>query len=168
MSHSSREKLQQVISSLLLEGIEVEVPVYGISMFPFLKPGCLVRVRRCGWEELKKGDIIFFESPPKIILHRIIQKSSHQLRCKGDGLLRPDSWIEPSQFLGRVEAYSRGTGFLRTFIARGVNPGLRIEFLSVNRISFRLYAVLMVGFWHLTGFILFPLAILWQKFKHLS
>jgi len=161
MSHSSREKLQQVISSLLIEGSEVEVPVHGISMFPFFLPGTIVRVRRCDWKELQKGDIIFFESSPKIILHRIIQKTPHQLRCKGDSLLRPDSWIEPSKFLGRVEAYSRRKGFLRTFIDRGFNPG----FLSVNRISFRLYAIIMVGFWRLTGFVLFPMAILWQKMK---
>jgi len=171
MSHQSREKLQQVISSLLIEGSEVEVPVYGISMFPFFLPGTIVRVRRCDWNELQKGDIIFFESSPKIILHRIIQKTAHQLRCKGDSLLRPDSWIEPSQFLGRVEAYSRRTGFLRIFtalIARGFNPGFRMEFLSVHRISFRLYAMIMVGFWRLTGFVLFPMAILWQKMKCLS
>jgi len=165
MSHPSRQKLQQVIASLLIEGSEVEVPVYGISMFPFFLPGTIVRVRRCDWKELQKGDVIFFESSPKIILHRIIQKSAHQLRCKGDSLLRPDSWIEPSQFLGRVEAYSRRTEFLCTFRARGVNPGFRINFLPVNRISFQLYAIIMVGFWRLTGFVLFPMAILWQKMK---
>lgn len=162
MTLSSRDKLQQVIISLLKEGQEVEVPVFGISMFPFLLPGTIVRVKPCRWEELRKGDIIFFESSPKIILHRVVRLSNSNLQCKGDSLLKPDSWIEPSEFLGRVEGYSR--------LAWGLNHGLRIgtkrsQWLSFNRFSFRLYAALMVGFWRLTGYILFPMAVLWQKMK---
>jgi hypothetical protein len=147
MTPLSREKLQEVIASLLKEAKEVEVPVYGISMFPFLLPGAIVRVKQCRWEELQKGDIIFFESPPKIILHRIIKIKNEQLQCKGDSLLQPDSWIEPKQFLGRVEAY------------RYRNR----EFRPVNNFRFYFYARIMTGCWRFTGYLLFPLAVLWQK-----
>lgn len=144
----NRVKLQQVISALIKDGQVLEVPVFGISMFPFLMAGTVVRVQKCSIDKVKKGDVVFFESQPKIILHRVIKVGDGWIQCKGDSLLRLDSVIQQDQLMGRVVAYKRNRSFK-----------------SVNSLSFRLYGRFMVVLHPITGYLLFPLAIVWQKIK---
>lgn len=144
--NNSREKLQKVIMDLLKEGNVVEVPVYGISMFPFFMPGTIVRVRAASLKEVQLGDVIFFESRGKLILHRVVKKGVNGLQCKGDSLLNYDAAIDFGQFMGRVVAWKSKRGFK-----------------SVTSFSFRIYACGMVALHRMTGCLLWPLAVLWNK-----
>jgi len=83
---------RQWIDHLLSEGKTVQVPVYGMSMFPVLLPGDKVQVHRIPFEELKPGQVLVFESNGQWVAHRLISKDNHnrQLITKGDGL----KWLD--------------------------------------------------------------------------
>lgn len=83
---------RQWIDHLLGEGKTVQVPVYGMSMFPVLLPGDKVQIHRIPFEEMKPGQVLVFESNGQWVAHRLIAKDSEnrQLITKGDGL----KWLD--------------------------------------------------------------------------
>ncbi len=146
---ASRDKLQKLIIDLLTDGKVVDVPVYGISMFPFFKPGTIVRVQIVSFKDIRLGDVIFFEANGKLILHRVVRKGEDWLQCKGDSMLKRDSVVNADQFMGMVVAWKT-----------------KRNFKSVASFSFRTYALGMVALHRMTGFFLWPLAVLWDRRNH--
>ena len=74
----------------------------GYSMFPFLRPGDRLIIKREPYGPAKLGDIVLFEheqsSPVReLTAHRIVRIISHnRFITKGDNLLRPDPGIRSS------------------------------------------------------------------------
>jgi hypothetical protein len=100
-------KGREVLIELLKSGKTVDVPASGLSMFPFLLPFDVLRVRPESAEKLKLGQIIVYESNAKIISHRFIGIKDGKVICKGDGLLYSDAPVEPGAVLGVVIARTR-------------------------------------------------------------
>lgn len=74
----------------------------GFSMYPSVKPGDRLIVRRGGYGPAKLGDIVLFEnkqsSPNReLTAHRIVRIISHnRFITKGDNLTRQDSGVRSS------------------------------------------------------------------------
>jgi signal peptidase I len=85
----------------------------GGSMFPWIRPGDLLFVRKCEFEAVSCGDVILFERDGRFFVHRVIRRvlladvesnsnKNHALITKGDALDGEDLPVSADQFLGRV------------------------------------------------------------------
>lgn len=146
-----KKQMQQVLMSLLADGQTIDVPVYGISMFPFFMPGIVVRVRSVAFADIRKGDVLFFESNGQLILHRVVRKGHDWFQCKGDSLLKHDSVIPSTAQVGVVVAWKRANVLRSTQLLR-----------------FRVYAAIMVALHRVTGYVIWPFALAWNKWDRLS
>ena len=106
-SEENNKKGRNVLVRLLRTGETVDVPASGLSMFPFLLPTDVLRVRPVSAENLKRGQIIVYENFQKIISHRYIKTKDSKVICKGDGLLHIDQPFDPASVLGVVVARTR-------------------------------------------------------------
>jgi signal peptidase I len=85
----------------------------GGSMFPWIRPGDLLFVRKCQFDAVSSGDVILFEQNGRYFAHRVLgrmsaphlRNPSHEnsfLVTKGDALDGNDPPVTSSCFLGRV------------------------------------------------------------------
>ncbi len=95
--------------ALLEKGLEVDVPVFGVSMFPLYLPGDIVRIKKISYLEFKVGDVIVFEGRERLILHRLVDFDMVQGMAvtKGDGLMKDDPFIPLDKVKGVVIQHSR-------------------------------------------------------------
>ena len=82
--------------------------VFGLSMWPALRPGDVLHVQSVSPGELATGDVILFVRHGALFAHRLIGREGQVLRTRGDAHWRRDPLLRPSQVLGRVEMVSRG------------------------------------------------------------
>lgn len=103
--------LMSVGEELLNEGVILKVTAGGLSMFPFLRKGDVVYIKKQKKEDYKKGDIVVFKTAEKFIAHRLIYLKKEENRimviCKGDSLLKYDKAFPVSQILGKVISIKR-------------------------------------------------------------
>jgi len=107
---------------LLDEGLSIKTIVGGNSMFPFLRNGNTVIIKKVPIPYLKTGDIIVFKSNNKLVAHRIIfkrkQKSDFKIFTKGDARLLFDKPLTAKNYIGRVNpATAKKTEILNFIIA---------------------------------------------------
>jgi signal peptidase I len=78
--------------------------VYGMSMFPWIRPGDLVFVRRCEFSTVRPGDVVLYERDERYFVHRVLEKAhaGNALISKGDSLDGTDGPVLAEQFLGRA------------------------------------------------------------------
>ena len=78
--------------ALLQKEHYVDVPVYGLSMFPFYLPGDMVRVEKAHPGNLKKGNVIVFTNNGQLVAHRLLKYDAKRgaVLAKGDGLIKKD------------------------------------------------------------------------------
>ena len=78
--------------ALLQKEHYVDVPVYGLSMFPFYLPGDVVRVEKADSNNLKKGNVIVFTNNKQLVAHRLLKYDAKNgaVLAKGDGLIARD------------------------------------------------------------------------------
>lgn len=100
-------KGRQLLTKLLRSGETTDVTANGLSMFPFLLPSDVLRVKPISPNQLKRGQIIVYELNHKIISHRYIKKIDGLILCKGDGLIHYDNPISEEKLLGVVIARTR-------------------------------------------------------------
>ena len=84
----------------------------GGSMFPWIRPGDLLFVRKCEFDAASPGDVILFARGGRFFVHRVLRRvlpsdaQSHveasALITKGDALDGEDLPVSAHQFLGRV------------------------------------------------------------------
>ncbi len=117
----------------------------GFSMYPFLKPGDRLVMKKDRPSSINVGDIVLFENDQPglsrgLIAHRVIRIiSKGGYLTKGDNLPRPDPELKSwDQILGQVVLVLRGerlipltkgpSGFLGKWIAflsrRNLTPGI--------------------------------------------
>jgi signal peptidase I len=78
------------------------VRVLGASMFPWIRSGDLVFVRRIEFDRVRRGQVILFERAGRLIAHRVLRAASAAIVTKGDSLDRADAPVRREEFLGRV------------------------------------------------------------------
>lgn len=95
---------RQWIDQLLHEGRTVQVPVYGMSMFPILMPRDTVQIKRIAFEEMKPGHVLVFEQNGQWVAHRLIKKDqgNQALITRGDGLPYNDASVTAASARGII------------------------------------------------------------------
>ncbi len=107
-----KKEFQEWAKELLKQGLSLEFPVRGISMYPVLKEGDMVRVKKIDASEIKIGDLIFAIFPPEeFIVHRVIRKRLNNQELifitKGDAILSSSEKIHFKDVLGKVISIKR-------------------------------------------------------------
>jgi signal peptidase I len=83
------------------------------DMFPWLRSGDQVFVRRWNFELLRPGDVILFERNEEFYVHRVIRieaanGAARSVITKGDALDSSDAPVTESEFVGRATRIHRG------------------------------------------------------------
>jgi signal peptidase I len=122
--------------------------VLGQSMFPWIRSGDFVFVRRCAFDAASVGEVILYERDRRLFVHRVIRRvtngstgrSGSLLVTKGDALDGKDAPVSEAEFLGRITRIHRGRRHVDLeFLGRT----LLGKFLAlVSPASFLLYAPL--------------------------
>lgn len=89
--------------------------VLGGSMFPWVRPGDLLFVRRWDFDSASAGDVILFECAGRFFVHRVLRREYPNIAdsqfsvliTKGDALDGEDAPVSPSEFLGLVVGIQR-------------------------------------------------------------
>lgn len=90
--------------------------VLGASMFPWIRSGDYVFVRRIPIEAASAGHVILYERDRRLFVHRVIRRvvsestllPSTLLITKGDALDAADTPVTAAEFLGRITRIHRG------------------------------------------------------------
>jgi ATP-binding cassette subfamily B protein len=96
---------------LLESNQDVAVEVGGYSMYPSLKPGDLIKIRRFKKDQLEIGDIIVFNKGNKWIAHRIrkvfFDNGKKFFITKGDSCVKEDLPVNELNVIAKVVEFSR-------------------------------------------------------------
>lgn len=90
--------------------------VLGASMFPWIRSGDYVFVRRSAFEAAAAGEVVLYERNQRLFVHRVLRRlaqasagqAASLLITKGDALDAKDLPVSESEFLGRVTRIHRG------------------------------------------------------------
>lgn len=90
--------------------------VFGASMFPWIRAGDIVFVRKVPMESVVRGDVVLFERENRLFVHRVLRplpqgagaRRQQALITKGDALESEDTPISQLEYLGRVTRIHRG------------------------------------------------------------
>jgi len=89
-------------------------------MFPALRPGDWLVVRRCDIAALEPGDLVAFLGPDgRICTHRVTGIEDGKILTRGDAAPAADPPLSPHEILGVVTHVQRGR---RSFAPRRVPP----------------------------------------------
>lgn len=103
--------LMRLGEELLNEGATLKVTAGGLSMFPFLRKGDVIYLKKQKKEDYKNGDIVVFKTSEKFIAHRLIKLKKEENKimalCKGDSLVKYDKAFPVEQVLGKVISVER-------------------------------------------------------------
>lgn len=98
-------KLQALVSDLLADGLPVEAPVYGSSMWPALYNGQLVVLSP--WDGIAAalpGKIIAYKSSGSIVIvHRVLRVDECFAYCRGDAIKNEDEPVAYERILGIIQ-----------------------------------------------------------------
>jgi signal peptidase I len=141
---ATREKELNPIAAKMRANGSVNFRVLGASMFPWIRSGDLVFVRKFAYEQASRGDVVLFERGERLFVHRVIKVAvtaagagQRVLITKGDALDREDGPVARAEFLGRVIRVHRGNRHIDMESMGRVMMGRLIARLS--RASFLLY-----------------------------
>lgn len=106
-----KQQLSETVEALLHQGHAVELRAFGMSMFPLLRPGSLVKLIHLPMSDVRLGDVVAFRKDDYVVIHRVrkIEEVDHGFcfTCKGDSNLNPDAPVYQSNYLGKVMAIKR-------------------------------------------------------------
>jgi hypothetical protein len=98
----------QLIRSILSEETAVRFTVTGGSMWPLIRGGDVVTLRRHSVSDVRLGDVVAFEQPERRLrVHRVVGRVGARLLTAGDAALARDEPVADSDLLGIVERVSR-------------------------------------------------------------
>lgn len=103
---SYHEALASILKSYLTTNQDLTLKVTTNSMRPLIDSGDLIVVSPCGFNRLKRGDIILYSQNGTLICHRLIYKEKNKqspfLITKGDSEFYFGKCLDFNNFLGRV------------------------------------------------------------------
>lgn len=91
-----------------LSGIEIALPTDGRCMRPWIWPGGMLHVRRCGIRELSIGDIAVWFDGGRMQSHRVVELGDDYAITRGDLLETKDAPIRREQIVGKAVRFSMG------------------------------------------------------------
>lgn len=106
--------------------------VLGSSMLPAIRPGDLIRVRRCHAQEAAAGEVVLFLRDGRLFAHRVVGRAGRALVTRGDAVEACDPPVLPHELLGKVVSTQRGG---RSFAAGGRRTPLQRAAAAVFRRS---------------------------------
>ncbi len=96
----------ELLADALRSGGVATLRVFGGSMWPWLRSGDVLSVRRKDPAHIHPGEIVLFLREGRLYAHRVIRRISHSGRAvlitKGDALPRADAPLADDELLGRV------------------------------------------------------------------
>lgn len=97
------------VSSQIFSPGHIPILYTGPSMNPVLNEQDLLDVQPYGGRKVRVGDVICFQSPEQLVVHRVIGVDPGGARTQGDNNPAPDPLLQhPEYILGRVVAATRG------------------------------------------------------------
>jgi hypothetical protein len=109
---SASARIELLREALARQGA-ARIRVHGGSMWPWLRPGDELLIRREDFSRVASGEIILFAREHRVFAHRVIRRlapvagADSQLVTKGDTLAAADAPVGEADFLGRVVAVRR-------------------------------------------------------------
>ena len=113
-----------MVRDALRRGEALDIRACGYSMWPRLGDGDCVRIQPSDGQDLRTGDVVLFERPGQLVLHRVLRLAQSRVLTKGDACAVPDGWVPRGQVLGRLERRLGDEVLAR--LAPRVGPPLRI------------------------------------------
>jgi signal peptidase I len=101
----------QLVADVLERFGEARIRVTGGSMYPSLRPGDVVTVRRSAADEVAAGDVVLVRDGERLIAHRLVQMlkgNQPQLVLRGDSHWKNDPPRPAASVIGRIVAVTRG------------------------------------------------------------
>lgn len=98
---------ERVVIDALRGGERARVVVRGGSMWPAVRDGALVEVTPTPWTALSPGDLAAFTRRDQLVVHRVVERTAHGLRCQGDALPHDDGVVPHGDVLGRARVVSQ-------------------------------------------------------------
>jgi signal peptidase I len=91
-----------MLRDALRRGDAIDMTASGFSMWPRIQDGSLVHVEPCSGADVDLGDVVLFEEPRRLVLHRVLRATESHVFTKGDACFQPDGWVAREQVLGRI------------------------------------------------------------------
>ncbi|MGO4884744.1 MAG: S24/S26 family peptidase [Bryobacteraceae bacterium] len=85
---------------------QARLPVSGFSMFPCMRPGDLLEIRRPAGP-VRIGEVVVFARHGRLVVHRVVAHTGDLLATRGDRVRHPDYPISAAEILGSVAAIER-------------------------------------------------------------
>ena len=109
-------ELYELGKELAGEGVCLNIEVRGWSMYPIIRDGDRIRVTPATIDEIDVGDVVFFRSGERLLVHRAVGYVSEDgctgLRARGDRFRQEDPPFGQAELIGRVATvfrYRRGS-----------------------------------------------------------
>ena len=106
------------------------IEVTGFSMWPFLKAGEKLLIKKFSIEDLRVGDIIIYRADNQLVCHRLVKRSKtengHLLFARGDNSSSLPTLVTEQMFLGKIIGIIKNgqaislIGIRRRFINRAI------------------------------------------------
>lgn len=94
----------------------------GFSMWPFLRQGEKLIVKKAPMESLKVGDIILYQGDNQLVCHRLVKKVKNQdeylFYSRGDNSNSSPELITKEKFLGKITGILRKNGKITNLMGR--------------------------------------------------
>ncbi|HEY0704327.1 MAG TPA: S26 family signal peptidase [Candidatus Acidoferrales bacterium] len=113
---SSSPLAPESVSEKVRVGGSATIRIVARSMYPWVRPGDQVFVRRYDFAQIRPGDVIFYERANRLFVHRVVQRITRPvlggtasfLLIKGDARDRSDAPVSAKEFVGRAIRIHRG------------------------------------------------------------
>lgn len=115
---SKYEFLSQALKDQVRERGSVLIEGTGNSMRPLIRSGQKVLVTRFDPDSLAVGDLVLFQLPEGLAVHRIVRVISQPERrflCRGDRCLNYDPLVGPEDIIGKVRLIGKVVNFRNQF-----------------------------------------------------
>ncbi len=97
----------------LQDGESITLPVQGVSMVPFLKPGKDTVNIEIPTSKIKKGDIVLYKKGRSIVMHRVFAVDGDSFSAVGDNETGVESGIPMSYVRARVTRVNTEKGAVK-------------------------------------------------------
>ncbi len=104
---NKNQEYQKLVQQAIINNNETTLPIKGMSMYPTIKHGDKITLKRADISQLSIGDVIAVREGQKLQVHRIVWKKRSLFVTKGDHNFHFDSKVKKNQIIGLVTQINR-------------------------------------------------------------